>query len=77
MHTTAEVGLCPFSSHGYYGDDNGAYQNSQVASASTLQITEKYWYWYTLLSQWEFFPWEIRVTFPKESQLQQSRATQT
>ena len=23
---------------------------------------------YTLLSQWEFLPWEIRVAFPKESQ---------
>ena len=32
---------------------------------------------YTLLSQWEFLPWEIRVAFPKESQLQQSRATQS
>ena len=31
---------------------------------------------YTLLSQWEFLQWEIRVTFPKESQLQPSRATQ-
>ena len=29
---------------------------------------------YTLLSQWEFLPWETRVAFPKESQLQQSRA---
>ena len=28
------------------------------------------------LSQWEFFPAEIRVTFPEESQLRQSRATQ-
>ena len=26
----------------------------------------------TLLSQWEFIPWEIRVAFPKESQLQQT-----
>ena len=26
---------------------------------------------YTLLSQWEFLPWEIWVAFPKESQLQQ------
>ena len=25
----------------------------------------------------DFLPWEIRVTFPKESQLQWSRATQT
>ena len=32
---------------------------------------------YTLLSQYEFLPWEIRVDFPKESQLQQSRATQS
>ena len=31
---------------------------------------------YTLLSQWEFLAWEIRVAFPKESQLQQSRAIQ-
>ena len=31
---------------------------------------------YTLLSQWGFIPWKIRVAFPKESQLQQSRATQ-
>ena len=31
---------------------------------------------YILLSQWEFLPWEIRVAFPKESQLRQSRATQ-
>ena len=30
----------------------------------------------TLLSQWEFLPWEIWVTFPKESQLQQSHDTQ-
>ena len=30
----------------------------------------------TLLSQWEFLQQEIRVAFPKESQLQQSRATQ-
>ena len=30
----------------------------------------------TLLSQWELLLWEIRVAFPKESQLQQSRATQ-
>ena len=33
-------------------------------------------YLYTLLSQWEFFTWEIRVAFPKKSQLQQSRAIQ-
>ena len=33
-------------------------------------------FFYTLLSQWEFFPWEILVAFPKECQLQQSRATQ-
>ena len=31
---------------------------------------------YTLLSLWEFLPWEIWVAFPEESQLQQSRATQ-
>ena len=31
---------------------------------------------FTLLSQWEFFPSEICVDFPKESQLRQSRATQ-
>ena len=31
---------------------------------------------HTLLPQWEFLPWEIRVAFPKESQLQKSRATQ-
>ena len=28
---------------------------------------------YSLLSQWEFLPWEIWVAFPKESQLQQWR----
>ena len=34
-------------------------------------------FFYILLSQLEFLPWEIRVAFPKESQLQQqSRATQ-
>ena len=31
----------------------------------------------TLLSQWDFFPWEMWGAFPKESQLQQSRITQT
>ena len=31
---------------------------------------------YTLLSQWEFPPWEIWVAFSKESQLQQSCYTQ-
>ena len=31
---------------------------------------------FTLLSPWKFIPWEIRVAFPQESQLQQSRATQ-
>ena len=31
---------------------------------------------FTLLSQWEFFPWEIRVAFPKESQRRHSGATQ-
>ena len=31
----------------------------------------------TVLSQRDFFRWVIRVTFTKESQLQQSRATQT
>ena len=30
----------------------------------------------TLLSQWEFFPWEVRAAFPEKSQLQQSHATQ-
>ena len=30
----------------------------------------------TLLSQWEFFSWEIRIVFRKESRLRQSRATQ-
>ena len=37
-------------------------------------------YWlcimYALSFQWEFLPWEIRVAFLKEIQLQQSRATQ-
>ena len=28
------------------------------------------------MSQWEFLPWVIMVAFPKERQLQQSRATQ-
>ena len=32
---------------------------------------------YTLLSQSELFPREIRVAFPKESQLQRSRAIQS
>ena len=31
---------------------------------------------YTLLSQWEFLPWETRVAFPKKNLLQQSRVTQ-
>ena len=34
-------------------------------------------FFYTLLSQSEFLPCEIRFAFPKESQLQQSRATQS
>ena len=36
-------------------------------------------FFYILLSQLEFLPWEIRVAFlvPKENQLQQSRATQS
>ena len=32
---------------------------------------------YTLLSQWEFLPCKIRFAYPKESQLQQRRATQS
>ena len=30
---------------------------------------------FTLLPEWEFFPWNIRVAFPKESQLRQRRDT--
>ena len=33
-------------------------------------------FFYTLLSHWEFLPWEIQVDFPKKSQQQQSCATQ-
>ena len=36
-----------------------------------------FYFFYTLFSQWECLPWEIRVAVPKEGQLQQSRATHT
>ena len=42
----------------------------------TVGCTADFRILYALLSQWEFPPWEIRVALPKESQLQQSRATQ-
>ena len=42
----------------------------------TIKHTKEQVYVHTLLSQWEFIPWEIRITFPKDSQLQQIRATQ-
>ena len=35
-----------------------------------------FFFFNTLLSQWDFVSWEIRVAFPKEFQLQQSGATQ-
>ena len=48
-----------------------------IGRMPNLQTTETvFMYFVHCLSQWEFLPREIRVAFPKESQLQQSRATQ-
>ena len=55
--------------------------NSTFIVAIYPRLEILFFFFYTLLSQsvnhqWEFLPWEIWVAFPKESQLQQSHATQ-
>ena len=55
--------------------DAGGMKLKQVPDRQTVYFV--FCIVYILFSQWEFLPWKIRVAlFPKESQLQQSRATQ-
>ena len=57
-----------------YLSNAGRIQNEDcfVCSFTTQQRLNFYifFYFYTLLSQWGFFPWAIHVTFPEDSQQQ-------
>ena len=65
-----------YSLHRYTVRPSGTVLHRHCAKQYQMTLSQHFLYFVHVVVQMGLFPWEIRVAFPKESQLQQSRATQ-